>query len=89
MIRIQLSSNFQVVELTFNSLKDKDFDVQELNSAIDLVNELGQRVKASAKESDFVKPSEKQVKLAKTLGLDVTGKNKDEVRKMIQEELKK
>lgn len=89
MIRIQLSSNFQVVELTFDSLKDKDFDVNELNQAIDLVNELGKRVKASVKENEFEKPSEKQVKLAKTLGLDVTGKNKEEVRKMIQEELKK
>lgn len=64
MVRIQLSSNFQVVELTFNSLKDGDFDAEELNQAITIVNDLGKRVVNDIKTAPKTQESKKEVEMA-------------------------
>ena len=62
MVRIQLASNFQVVELTFDSLKDGDFDAEELNQAIKIVNELGKRVINDIKTAPKSEQKEKEKK---------------------------
>ena len=46
-VRIQLSSNFQVIELTYENWGSVDTD--ELNDATNLVNELGSKVKNEVK----------------------------------------
>ena len=75
MIRIQLSSNYQVVELTFD--KFENINQIELSKAVDLVNKLGEEVIAdvkkpanSAKKTVAVqKPSSKQISYAVSLGI--------------------
>lgn len=54
-VRIQLASNFQVIELTYNSWGDVNTD--ELADAINLANELGSKVKNDIKTA---KPVEKK-----------------------------
>ena len=93
MVRIQLASNFQVVELTFNSLKDGDFDAEEMNKAIAIVNDLGKRVindiktapKATTKanknknEKDDEKATPGQIKyLKEKFGIDASEMSKKE-----------
>ena len=79
MVRIQLASNFQVLELTAESVFNIDFD--ELERAVEVVNELGSKVKNDIKtapkkenEKETKKKdelaSEKQIKYAVNLGLD-------------------
>lgn len=78
MVRIQLASNFQVLELTAESVFNIDFD--ELERAVEVVNELGSKVKNDIKtapkttENEKRKKdelaSEKQIKYAVNLGLD-------------------
>ena len=46
-VRIQLASNFQVIELTYENWGSVDTD--ELNDATNLVNELGSKVKNEVK----------------------------------------
>lgn len=94
MIRIQLSKNYQVVELTFNSLKDGEFDEEELSRSVDLVNRLGDLIDPTPKVAYTAPkienpPTESQLALCKKLHLDVRGKDKEQVRKMIQEVVNK
>lgn len=94
MIRVQLSKNFQVVELTFNSFKDGDIDVEELNHAVELVNRLGDLIDPSTKITSSTSkienpPTPAQLALCKKLNIDVKGKDKEQVRKMIQEVVNK
>lgn len=97
MVRIQLSKNYQVVELTFDSFKDEDFDVEEMNQAVELVNRLGDLIDPSTKiassASSALKmenpPTQAQLSLCKKLNIDVKGKDKEQVRQMIKEALGK
>lgn len=94
MVRIQLSKNFQVVELTFDSFKDEDISTEELNQAVELVNRLGDLIDPSTKiaySSPKIEnpPTESQLALCKKLHLDVKGKDKEQVRKMIKEAVSK
>lgn len=94
MIRVQLSKNFQVVELTFDSFKDGDFDVEEMNQAVELVNRLGDLIDPSTKITSSISrienpPTPAQLALCKKLNIDVKGKDKEQVRKMIQEVVNK
>lgn len=94
-VRIQLASNFQVVELTYDSWEE--MDIREVNEATELVNGLGQSVKneiktkpnkEEKKEEPVEKASEKQINFAVKLGLDkakAESMNKQEVWKWIQE----
>lgn len=91
-VRIQLASNFQVVELTYDSWEE--MDIREVNEATELVNGLGQSVKNEIKtnkgnkEEPVEKASEKQINFAVKLGLDkakAESMNKQEVWKWIQE----
>lgn len=63
-VRIQLASNFQVIELTYNSWGDVNTD--ELTDAINLANELGSKVKNDIKTNKPVenKPGKKTGKKA-------------------------
>ena len=54
-VRIQLASNFQVIELTYDSWNVVDKD--ELENAINLANEVGSKVKNDIKTN---KPVEKK-----------------------------
>lgn len=94
MIRVQLSKNFQVVELTFDSLKDEEFDVEEMNQAVELVNRLGDLIDPSTKTGSSASkienpPTPAQLSLCKKLNIDVKGKDKEQVRKIIQEVINK
>ena len=94
MVRIQLSKNFQVVELTFDSFKDEDFDSEEMTQAIELVNRLGDLIDPSTKTASNVSkmenpPTPAQLSLCKKLNIDVKGKDKEQVRQMIKEAINK
>lgn len=80
-VRIQLSSNFQVVELTYNSWEEAN--LYEVEEATELVNRLGSEVVNEIKTkkteptvtTEEKKPnaelaSEKQIKYAVQLGCD-------------------
>ena len=93
MVRIQLSSNFQVVELTFNSFKDGEFDAEELNKAIAIVNDLGKRVvndiKTAPKTQESKKEEERatpgQINFLKSkFGIDASGMTKREAWEKLQ-----
>ena len=93
MVRIQLSSNFQVVELTFNSFKDGEFNAEELNQAIAIVNDLGKRVindiKTAPKTQESKKEEERatpgQINFLKNkFGVDATGMTKREAWEKLQ-----
>ena len=84
-VRIQLASNFQVVELTYDSWEC--VDASEVKEATDMVNELGKTVvneiKPKKTETTEEKPaSEKQIKFAMNLGL-----SEEKARKMASKEL--
>ena len=72
-VRIQLSSNFQVIELTYENWGSVDTD--ELDDATNLVNELGSKVKnevktktqESKKEAEMA--TEGQIKFLVKLGI--------------------
>ena len=72
-VRIQLASNFQVVELTYDSWSD--VDEAEVTQATDLVNELGQTVVNDIKtnKTESKKPEEMatpgQIKYLVSLGV--------------------
>lgn len=78
MVRIQLASNFQVVELTYENWKEIDYN--ELEEATILVNKLGAEVlnetkcRTSKKAKKEIKPedrpSESQIKYAVNCGCD-------------------
>lgn len=94
MVRIQLSKNFQVVELTFDSLKDGEFNAEEVNQAVELVNRLGDLIDPSTKTASSVSkmenpPTPAQLSLCKKLNIDVKGKDKEQVRQMIKEAINK
>lgn len=85
MVRIQLASNFQVVELNYNNWSEVDYD--EVSQATELVNNLGKSVineiktKPQPKE-EFKPASEKQIKYAIGLGL-----SEDKARTMSSKEV--
>ena len=91
-VRVQLSSNFQVIELTFNSLKDGEFDAEEVNQAITLVNDLGKRVINDIKTAPKTQESKKeematpgQINFLKSkFGVDATGMTKREAWEKLQ-----
>ena len=94
MVRIQLSKNFQVVELTFDSFKDGEFNAEEVNQAVELVNRLGDLIDPSTKTASSVSkmenpPTPAQLSLCKKLNIDVKGKDKEQVRQMIKEAINK
>ena len=94
MVRIQLSKNYQVVELTFDSFKDEDFDSEEMTQAIELVNKLGDLIDPSTKIYSSTSkienpPTEAQLSLCKKLNIDVKGKDKEQVRQLIKEAIGK
>ena len=94
MVRIQLSKNFQVVELTFYSLKDGEFNAEEVNQAVELVNRLGDLIDPSTKTASSAPkmenpPTPAQLSLCKKLNIDVKGKDKEQVRQMIKEAINK
>ena len=73
MVRVQLSSNFQVVELHFDSIND--VDPIEIVKATDLVNQLGKNVineiktpKKETKEIIEEMASEKQIECLTKFG---------------------
>ena len=71
-VRIQLSSNFQVIELTYENWGSVDTD--ELDDATNLVNELGSKVKneVKTKTQDSKKEemaTEGQIKFLVKLGI--------------------
>lgn len=90
-MRVQLSSNFQVVELA-----GEEVNPEAIEKAIELVNKLGKEVVAtpattpkgkgkSAKGSN--KPTEKQIKFADELGIDVRKMTKKAAREAISLEV--
>lgn len=94
MVRIQLSSNFQVVELTFDSLKDGEFDAEELNRAIGIVNDLGKRVVNDIKTAPKTQESKKEEEratpgqirfLRDKFGIDASGMSKKEAWTKLQQ----
>ena len=92
MVRIQLSKNFQVVELTYENWESVDTD--ELKDATNLVNELGDSIDPSTKTASSASkmenpPTQPQLSLCKKLNIDVKGKDKDQVRQMIKEAISK
>lgn len=70
-VRIQLASNFQVVELTYDSWDE--VIQEEVDEATELVNELGAKVKNEIKTKKEEKKeemaSEGQIKWLKNLGI--------------------
>ena len=92
MVRIQLSKNFQVVELTYENWESVDTD--ELKDATNLVNELGDLIDPSTKTASSASkmenpPTPAQLSLCKKLNIDVKGKDKEQVRQMIKEAISK
>ena len=61
-VRIQLASNFQVIELTYENWGSVDTD--ELNDATNLVNELGSKVKNDIKTAPKTQEGKKEVEMA-------------------------
>ena len=61
-VRIQLSSNFQVIELTYENWESVCTD--ELDDATNLVNELGSKVKNDIKTTPKTQESKKEVEMA-------------------------
>lgn len=87
MIRIQLSSNYQVVELTYDNFDSMGVD--DLETAVNLVNSLGNRIQVTPSPKVDDPPSEAQLNLCKKLHIDVKGKSKEEVRVLIKEKMEK
>lgn len=92
MVRIQLASNFQVIELTYENWESVNTD--ELKDATNLVNELGSKVKNNTKTAPKTQdmenpPTPAQLSLCKKLNIDVKGKDKEQVRQMIKEAISK
>lgn len=78
-VRIQLASNFQVVELTYDCWEE--VDQVEVNEATELVNFLGKQVINEIKTKSENKPKEEmategQIKFLKSLGVDESAAKK-------------
>ena len=91
-VRIQLSSNFQVIELTYENWGSVDTD--ELNDATNLVNELGSKVKNDIKTAPKTQESKKEEEratpgqinfLKNKFGIDATGMTKREAWEKLQQ----
>lgn len=94
MIRVQLSKNFQVVELTFDSFGDMEINTDEIDQAVTLVNRLGDLIDPSTKIASNTSkmknpPTPAQLSLCKKLNIDVKGRDKEQVRQMIKEAVSK
>jgi hypothetical protein len=83
-VRIQLASNFQVIELTYDSWAD--VNTEELDDATNLVNQLGSKVKNEIKttkpQTQEKMASEKQINFACKLGL-----SREKAEKMTSKEI--
>lgn len=97
-VRIQLASNFQVVELTYDSWDE--VVQEEVDEATAMVNKLGSvvvnEIKTKANKDDKAekveKASEKQIKFAISLGLSedkANSMNKQEIWQWIQDKKNK
>ena len=93
LIRVQLASNYQVVEL-FLTEEELDFKCQKLLAAVDVVNRLGEIVKVTVpgkpaeKKVDPNKVSDKQRKVLEGFGYKagkIDRMTKDQARKEIKE----
>ena len=91
-VRIQLSSNFQVIELTYENWASVDTD--ELDDATNLVNELGSKVKNDIKTAPKTQESKKeearvtpgQINFLKNkFGIDASGMTKREAWEKLQQ----
>lgn len=81
-VRIQLASNFQVIELTYDDWAS--VDTNELNDAVNLANELGSKVKNDVKTNKNEKEemaTEGQIKYLEKLGI-----KEKEAKKMTKKE---
>lgn len=87
MVRVQLASNFQVVELNFEDIYHAD--PLQLDMAIDLVNDLGARVNTSAPTVVKERPSEGQFNFAKQLKIDISRMDKEQARLAIKDAVAK
>ena len=82
MVRIQLASNFQVVELTYDSWDDVIQD--EVTEATDLVNQLGKEVVNDIKTAAIAKETEEKATpgqnkyLKEKFGIDASKMSKKE-----------
>ena len=90
-VRIPLSSNFQVVELTYENWAN--VDLEEVSEATELVNGLGQKVineiKTAPKTQESKKEEERatpgQINFLKNkFGIDATGMSKREAWEKLQ-----
>ena len=90
-VRIQLASNFQVIELTYENWASVDTD--ELDDATNLVNELGSKVKNDIKTAPKTQESKKEEEratpgqinfLKNKFGIDATGMTKKEAWEKLQ-----
>lgn len=86
-VRIQLASNFQVVELTYDSWSDVDY--QEVAHATSMVNRLGSEVvneiktnKTKESKPNEKMATEKQIDFACSLGL-----SREKAEKMTSKEI--
>lgn len=84
-VRIQLASNFQVVELTYDEWSEVNYE--EVSLATAMVNRLGSEVVNEIKTKKTEQPNEpmasdKQIKFAIKLGL-----NETKAKQMTQKEL--
>lgn len=93
MIRIQLASNFQVVELTYDTNTYEDLDPVEIDLAVDLVNRLGKQVNSTSSEpimkKEVIPPTIGQFNLAEKLKIDITKMSKKEAAEAIKEAIEK
>lgn len=87
MVRIQLASNFQVVELTYENWEDVDTD--ELDDATNLANELGAKVNSSTPTVVKESPTESQFNFAKQLKIDISKMDKEQARLAIKDAIAK
>lgn len=87
-VRIQLASNFQVVELTYDNWSEVNYEEVSLATAMvnrlgsEVVNEIKTKKTDDKKVSDEPMASDKQIKFAVKLGL-----NENKAKQMTQKEL--
>lgn len=87
-VRIQLASNFQVVELTYDNWSEVNYEEVSLATAMvnrlgsEVVNEIKTKKTDDKKVTDEPMASDKQIKFAVKLGL-----NETKAKQMTQKEL--
>lgn len=83
-VRIQLASNFQVVELNYDCWEE--VDQREVNEATDLVNFLGKQVQNDIKTKKETTKKEELASEGQIKYLIGLGVNESEAKKMTQKE---